>query len=91
MSYLQFAVAIVFPGAGVPDIVEAAAKNHVHIIDKEDYDAQKDYEAFSKSYEPYINGSRILLLFIFPEGRSILASDPTRLSAAIEEIKGFNN
>jgi hypothetical protein len=89
MSYLQFAIAIMFPGAGIPDIVDAASRHNVHIIDKESYDAQKDYIALGQSYEPYINGSRILLLFVFPEGRSILATDPQKLAEAVEEGKGF--
>ncbi|RYE25463.1 MAG: hypothetical protein EOP51_04050 [Sphingobacteriales bacterium] len=86
---LQFAVAIVFPNVDVKDIVTAAVKSEVHIIDKENYDPEKDYIAYSKSYEPYVNGSKILLLFIFPEGHYTLADTEDHLVEAAEKIKAL--
>ncbi len=83
---LQFAVAIVFPEAGVKDIVSSAMKSNVHIIDKENYDPDKDYIAYSASYEPYVNGSKILLLFIFPQEEYILADTEDHLMEAATKI-----
>jgi len=83
---LQFAVAIVFPNASVKDIVSAAMKNNVHIIDKENYDPEKDYIAYSASYQPYVQGSKILLLFIFPEEESILTNTEQNLMEAAAKI-----
>jgi len=87
MSDLEFAIAIVFPGAGVAEIVKGATYNGVHIIDKEDYNPGKDYTAYRTLYEPYIDGKRILLLFVFPDGQSILASTDAELARAIEKTK----
>ncbi len=83
---LKFAIAIVFPEADIKDIVQAALKNNVHIIDKEVYDASKDYVAYSASYQPYINGSKIHLLFIFGEGDFILADTDGTLAEATTKI-----
>jgi hypothetical protein len=87
----QFALAIVFPGTGNMDVVTAAVRHHVHVVDKEVFDAKKDYAAESKRYEPYINGSRILLLFIFQEGTSILADTENNLDIAIRHIQEISN
>ena len=83
---LQFAVAIVFPNASVKDIVSAALKSDVHIIDKENYNPEKDYLAYSASYEPYVSGSKILLLFIFAEGQYILTDTEDHLMEAAAKI-----
>lgn len=83
---LQFAVAIVFPEAGVKDIVSAATKCNVHIIDKEDYDPDKDYIAYSASYEPYVLDNKILLLFIFPHEEYILTDTEDHLMEAAMKI-----
>ena len=91
MNDLQFAIAVVFPGAEVADIVKAATYNGVHIIDKEEYDNGRDYAAYSAAYEPYIEGSRILLLFVYPEGQSILAGDDAQLQRAIEKSSEYKN
>ena len=90
MSELNFAIAIVFPGAGVANIVKAATLHGVHIIDKEEYDAGKDYTSFFSSYEPYMNGSRLLLLFIYSDGNSILAEDTVQLEGALEKSRSYN-
>lgn len=90
-SPTQFALAIVFPGTDMADIVSAAVQHHVHIVDKQNFDAGKDYVAESKRYEPYVNGSRILLLFVFPEGHSILANSEAQLHSAIGRIREMSN
>lgn len=82
----HFAVAVVFPGAGSADIVNAAIKNEVHIIDKEDYKAGKDYNAFSANYHPYLNDKHIDLLFVFREGFSIYANTEDKMKMALERI-----
>lgn len=87
MTPTQFAVVIVFPGAQLSEVISAALTHNVHIIDKEAYRPGKDYAAMSRSYEPYINGSKILLLFVFPEGLAILANDETKLNVAVERIR----
>ncbi len=91
MSDHEFAIAIVFPGAGVAEIVKGATYNGVHIIDKEDYDPQKDYAAYHAAYEPYIEGKRILLLFVFPDGQSMLATDEMQLTSAVEKSRQYSN
>jgi hypothetical protein len=87
LSLLEFAVAIVFPGVGAADIVAAAIKHEVHVIDKEEYAPQKDYAAYHATYEPYVNGSRIMLLFVFTGGFSVLADNPQNLEKAMERIR----
>lgn len=94
MTPTQFAIAIVFPGVGIKEVVSAAIKSQVHIVDREFYNPAKDYGAFSASYEPYLNGSRIMLLFVFPEGAFILASSDellTKAFAKIEELHSEND
>ena len=91
ISPTQFALAIVFPGSDTADVVAAAVRHHVHIVDKEAYDPRKDYVAVSKKYEPYINGSRILLMFVFSEGQSVLADDDRNLDMAVGRIREMSN
>lgn len=90
MTDLHFAIAIVVPGAKVADIVKAATYNGVHIIDKETYDAGKDYVLYISAYEPYTNGSRIQLLFVFPGGQSILASEDIQITEAVEKCRDYD-
>lgn len=90
-SPTQFALAIVFPGSGTADVVAAAVRHYVHIVDRAPYDPAKDYAALSKKYEPYVNGSRILLLFVFAEGYSVLADDDRNLDMAIGKIREMSN
>lgn len=90
MTDLHFAIAIVLPGAEVADIVKAATFNGVHIIDKETYDAEKDYASFISAYEPYTNGSRILLLFVFPGAQSMLVADDAQLLQALEKCRDYD-
>lgn len=87
MTPMQFAVVIVFPGTQLSEVISAAITHNVHIIDKESYKPGKDYAAMSRAYEPYINGSRILLLFVFPEGLAILANNETNLNMAVVRIR----
>jgi hypothetical protein len=87
MTPTQFAVVIVFPGTQLSGVISAALAHNVHIIDKEAYKPGKDYAAMSRSYEPYINGSRILLLFVFSEGLAILANNEANLNMAVVRIR----
>ncbi|WP_276135025.1 hypothetical protein [Polluticoccus soli] len=87
----QFALAIVFPGADNGDVVKAAIRHYVHVIDKEDFIADKDYAAQAASYQPYTNGSRIMLLFIFSEGNTVLADNETNLQRALLWIREMSN
>jgi hypothetical protein len=90
-SPTQFALAIVFPGTDNTDVVAAAVRHHVHVVDKEYFDAAKDYAAIAASYEPYINGSRIMLLFVFPQGNTVLADTEASLQQAIRRIQEIGN
>lgn len=90
-SPTQFALAIVFPDTDNGDVVSAAIRHHVHIVDKEDFTPEKDYAAQAASYEPYINGSRIMLLFVFPEGNTVLADTETNLQRALLRIWEMSN
>jgi hypothetical protein len=90
MTDLHFAIAIILPSAEVGDIVKATTYNGVHIIDKETYDTGKDYALFMSGYEPYTNGSRIKLLFVFPDGQSILATDDVQIAQAVEKCRDYD-
>lgn len=90
MTPSQFALAVVFPGADVADVVRAAMHHRVHIVDKEPYKDGKNYASFNLTYEPYING-RIFLLFVFPEGYSVLADDSHSLGNALSKIQEYSN
>lgn len=87
----QFALAIVFPGTDNADVVSSAVRHHVHVVDKEHFDVDKDYAAQAASYEPYINSSRIMLLFVFPEGNTVLADNESNLQRALLRIREMSN
>ena len=90
MTVIQFAIAIVFPGATPTDIVKAALRYEVHILNQENYEATTDYTVYDTKYGSFMNGSRLYLLFIFP-GNSILANDDRKLQEAMLELKKLSN
>lgn len=91
MTPSQFALAVVFPGADISDVVRAAMQHNVHIVDKEPFRETRDYASFDLAYHPYINGGRILLLFVFPEGYSVLADDSRALTKALTKVQEYCN
>ena len=84
MNAHQFAIAIVCPGGSSSDVVNAAMKYNVHIIDKETYLADKDYRAVVSNY--HVTDYKIELLFVFPDGEHILAVDNEQYETAISKI-----
>jgi hypothetical protein len=90
-SSSQFALAIVFPGADMSDVVRAAVRHHVHVVDREIFSAGKDYVIESKKQASYINGSRIMLLFVFPDENSVLADSDANLDVALSRILEMSN
>lgn len=91
MNPSQFALAVVFPGADVADVVRAAMQRNVHIVDKEPYKEHKNYASFDLTYQPYLDGGRILLLFVFPGGYSVLAKDQQTLNNALNTVQQYSN
>ena len=83
----QFAIAIVSPEAGVSHIVNAAIRNNVHIIDKEYYDSNKDYDAYRDSFCDLPNGTNIVLLFVFSDGSSSLVIDSVHVEDAVHRLR----
>lgn len=81
MKNLRFAVAVLMPQASTSDIVSAAIRNQVHIIDKENFDPLKDYR-FSKRE----NEVDIFPLFIFGK-QTILADTEESYNRAISVIR----
>ena len=77
----QFAIAVTLPGATSKDIVTAAIKYKVHIIDKEEYDANKDYSVLPDMYK-HIDENPIRILFVLGTGKYLITEDA-------EEIKNI--
>jgi hypothetical protein len=88
MNAFQYALCVKFTDVNSAQIVEAARKNKVALLDIENYNSKKDY---TKIFEEYIldipQGSKIFLMFLFPSGESIL-TDKENLEPA---FKKFNN
>lgn len=82
----KFALAIVLPGAGAADIVHAAIKNEVHIIDKEEYLHGKDYLSMGDEYREVLDGDAISLLFVLPGNNSLLGHSVESLESALKQI-----
>jgi saccharopine dehydrogenase-like NADP-dependent oxidoreductase len=81
----QFAIAIVLPDTTSLDIVTAAIKFKVHIIDKENYDERKDYTLVTDMY-PLPDGNKIRLLFVIGKGEFVLAETAAEVSEARAQI-----
>jgi hypothetical protein len=89
MDHSRFAICIIFPGATAYDVVNAAIKHNVHILDREPYDPEKNYS--TKRYATAANGASIVSLFLFPEEKSILAENDNDLELAIKKIRNLQN
>lgn len=89
MNHSGFAICILFPGTTVTDIVNAATKHHVVILNKEAFDPAKDYNDLYhlKDQERRIT---IFPLFIFPS-KAILASNPSSFQEALDHSKELGN
>ncbi len=85
MNSLNFAKCIVFPGVTASDIVAAAIRYNVHILDKETFDPKKDYRLFEDE-EVMIEGVTIVQLFLFPHD-AILVNNRNELQHVLETIE----
>jgi len=84
INLLRFAACITMPGTTASDVVNAAVKHSVHILDKQPYDPDRDYDYYSELYGEA--GISISHLFIFPGG-SILSEDELSFRDALERLK----
>lgn len=89
MTPKQFALAILSPGAGAADIVSAATKNRVSIIDREPYNPQKNYAALTADGD--YRSNNIKLLFVFNDGHSVLADTEQKIKHAMQKIYSLRN
>jgi hypothetical protein len=87
MTPKQFALAILSPGANAEDVVSAANRNKVSIIDKQPYDPSKNYATLNNDQW----NSTIKLLFVFNDGYSILADTEQKLRHAMQKIYALVN
>lgn len=87
MDHLRFAFCIVFPDTSSLDVVNAAMRHNVHIIDKEKFDPKKDYTSYKHGYT-LENGAEINPLFVFPAD-SILADNEHSFRKALQRLKDF--
>ena len=72
---MQFAICITFPGTDSTDIVTAAIENQVHILDKEEYDRDKDYEGLFSQYKIVLPEQQIFILLVFHKSDAVLITD----------------
>ncbi|HTM65993.1 MAG TPA: hypothetical protein VL093_06725 [Flavipsychrobacter sp.] len=89
MDHSNFAICILFPGTNAADIVKAAMKHNVLILDQERFDPAKDYNNYYRRKEPE-KGIRILPLFLFPS-KSVLATNSSSLQEALDQIKALHH
>jgi hypothetical protein len=82
----QFAVAIVMPGVGGAEIVNATMRHNVHILGKELYRSGKDYAALLDATS---EDTDIGLLFIFKDGSSVSVDDYSKLMEVISRLEEF--
>lgn len=68
------AICITMPDCKPLQIMNAAIKHDVHIVDREYYDAEKDYDYYLDKYELFSCGVDMSLLFIFPDTEPVLIS-----------------
>jgi hypothetical protein len=88
MDNSNFAICILFPGTNAGDIVNAAIKHNVLILDQETFDPAKDYNDYYHR-EDSEKGIRILPLFLFPS-KSVLANNTSTLQEALDQIKALH-
>jgi hypothetical protein len=88
MDHSNFAVCILFPGTNAGDIVNAAMKHNVLILDQETFDPEKDYNDYYHRKDPE-KGITILPLFLFPS-KSVLANNSSSLQEALDQIKALH-
>jgi hypothetical protein len=81
----QCAICITMPDCKPIQIMNAAIKHAVHIVDKECYDAEKDYDYFLDKYDLFSCGLDVSLLFVFPDEGSILISKDDQMENFLTE------
>lgn len=68
----NYAVCIAYPGITSDDIVLAAQKHNIVVLDIENYDRGKDYNVLLKAQNTINKAITVCLMFVFPKGQSML-------------------
>jgi len=66
-------------------VMNAALKHDVHIVEKENYDPEKDYDYFLSTYSLFSCGMDLNLLFVFADCHSVLISKDEQVENFVEE------
>jgi hypothetical protein len=85
MNVANNAVAVVFPGVNVSDVVNASIAHAAHVLIKEPYNPSKDYTKFFKRSRRVITNDLMNLLFIYPDGTSVMVQDTVALKNALKK------
>ncbi|MDR3680447.1 MAG: hypothetical protein P4L41_10815 [Flavipsychrobacter sp.] len=88
-SMSQCAICITMPDCKPIEIMNAAIKHDVHIVDKEYYDAEKDYDYFLAKYDLFSCGLDVSLLFIFSDEESVLISKDDQMENFLAEYNAL--
>ncbi len=84
----QCAICITLPDCTPLQVMNAAIKHGVHIVEKEAYDAEKDYDYYLSRYDIFSCGLELSLLFVFADSQSVLITKEDQLENFLEE---YNN
>ena len=74
MKDTQYALCIAYPGITSEDVVFAAQKHNMVVLDIEDYNRSTDYNLLLKAQNTIDKALKICLMFVFPKGQSMLMS-----------------
>ena len=85
ISMTQCAICISMPDCKPIQIMNAAIKHDVHIVDKEFYDAERDYDYFLDKYELFSCGLDVILLFVYPDAESVLITKDEQVENFLED------
>ena len=90
MNVTNNAVAVVFPGVNVTDVVNASIAHETQVLIKEPYNPLKDYTKFFKRSRRVITTGLMNLLFIYPDGTSVMVQDTVSLKNALKKAAVAN-
>ncbi|MBN9481720.1 MAG: hypothetical protein BGO70_04565 [Bacteroidetes bacterium 43-93] len=85
MNALTNAVAVVFPGVDTTDVVNASVTHTANVLIKEPFNPSKDYTKFFKRSRKLITTDLMNLLFIYPDGSSVMVQDLVALKNALKK------
>jgi hypothetical protein len=85
----QCAICISMPDCTPMHIIKAALKHNVHIVDKENYDADKDYDYYLHKYDLLSCGLDVSLLFVFTDVESVMISKDDQMENFLEEYNAL--